>query len=376
MQPSRRALLDKILASRHFARTQTLGKILDYVCEKTAVSRESIKEYQIATEVLHRDQSFDPKLDPVVRVSMTGIRERLHRYFDEPGNRDSLRLVIPKGQYRADFIEAEPLPATEPSDDRESFKYFWGPYFEKSRSSLLVHTEPLFFREGFQTYVRNLYINSPPGAYDRLMQKLPELKGRDLHPSFHYLDTGEVNTMFLLLDFFHSFGVNVGVRNARTASWNELRDCNLVLVGSTRSNPFIDMLQEEDDFAVGEDEIRNVSPVGAELASYRGERYQDAKLSRYREYVLITRRPGASKSSTITVIGANHGRAIEGATSYLIDRHGIANLLSGMGIGDGSCLPMRFQILLKVEMIDLDDEIVDVELVSYRLDGLAKHANP
>ena len=234
-------------------------------------------------------------------------------------------------------------------------------------------TEPLFFREGFQTYVRNLYINSPQGAYQRLIERLPELKGRDLHPSYHYLDTGEVNSMFILLDFFHLFGVNASVRNARTASWNELRDCNLVLVGSTRSSPFIDMLQEETDFVVGPDEIRNLSPVGAELATY-GERYQDAKLSRYREYVVITRRPGASNCSTITIVAANHGRPIEGVISYLTAAR-LTKLLSAMGISDGLCLPTRFQILLKVEMIDADDEVIDVELVSYRL-GLAKHGNP
>jgi hypothetical protein len=366
MHPSRRALLDKILASRHFARTQTLGKILDYVCERTAESGESIKEYHIATEVLHRDQSFDPKLDPVVRVSMSGLRERLQRYFDEPGNRDSLRLVIPKGRYRAQFIETEPSHNTDSGDDPASFKSFWGAYLE-GRSSLLVHTEPLFFRDGWQTYVRNLYVNNPHAGSDRLVQRLPELKGRCLQASFHYLDAGEVNSMFVLLNSFHHFGVNVGVRNARTASWNEIRDCNLVLLGSTRTNSFIDMLQEETDFVVGEDDIRNLSPVGAELSSYQGERYQDAKLSRNRDYVLITRRPGASRSSVITMVAANHGRAIEGAVSYLTTPREITKLLSRMGIGHGSCLPMRFQILLKVEMIDSDDEIIDVELVSYRL---------
>jgi hypothetical protein len=35
MLPSQQDLLDRILASPHFAHTLTLGKILRYVCEKT-----------------------------------------------------------------------------------------------------------------------------------------------------------------------------------------------------------------------------------------------------------------------------------------------------------------------------------------------------
>ena len=107
MHSSQQALLDRILASPHFAQTLTLGRILSYVCENTAGTETRLKEYEIATEVLRREHSFDPKLDPVVRVSMKGVRERLQRYFDDAGKREALRLVIPKGQYRAEFIATQ-----------------------------------------------------------------------------------------------------------------------------------------------------------------------------------------------------------------------------------------------------------------------------
>jgi hypothetical protein len=44
-------------------------------------------------------------------------------------------------------------------------------------------------------------------------------------------------------------------------------------------------------------------------------------------------------------------------------------LLSTVGVDQRSSLAKRFQILLKVEMIDSDDEIVDVEYVSHRWSG-------
>jgi hypothetical protein len=367
MHPRQQALLARILASPQFAQTLTLGKILAYLCEHTVDTENSIKEYEIATQVLHRDQSFDPKLDPVVRVSMKGIRDRLQRYFDDAGEHETLRLAIPKGQYRAEFIESGPASDANWQDSAGVLKCFWAPYFAQKVTNLLVYTEPLFFREGWETYVRNLYCNDPENGYRQLIGRLPELRSRDLRPSFHYLDTGEVRSMFLLMQFLHELGAPVGIRNGRIASWNELRSCNLVLVGCTRTSPFIDMLQEERDFVVSEDEIRNLSPREAELPSYRGERYYDARLPRCREYALITRRPGASQNSTVTMIAANHGRAIEGAANYLITSREISKLLSTLNVDRFSALPKRFQILLRIEMIDMDDEIVDVEYVSHRL---------
>jgi hypothetical protein len=173
--------------------------------------------------------------------------------------------------------------------------------------------------------------------------------------------------MFLFMQLFHQLGAIAGVRNARIASWHEMRNSNLVLVGCARTNPFMDMLQEETDFIIAEDEIRNFALRDGELSSYRGERYHDSKLPRYREYVLITRRPGPCPNSTVTMIAANHGRAIEGATSHLTAGPEMLRLLSAINVDQRSPLPKRFQILLRVEMIDLDDEIVDVEYVTHRM---------
>jgi len=300
---------------------------------------------------------------------MKGIRLKLNRYFEDAGNRESLQLVIPKGQYSAHFIPNCSPPSPECHDMGQGLKLFWSSYLGQSRPTLVAYTEPLFFREGWGTYVRNLYVNDPGTGNRQLIERLPELEARELHPSFHYLDAGEVHSMFLLMQFFHQVSASVGVRNARTASWHELRNSNLVLVGCTRTNPFMDMLQEETDFLIAEDEIRNLALRVGEQPSYRGERYHDSKLPRYREYVLITRRPGPCPNSTVTMIAANHGRAIEGATSLLTNGPDIVKLLSAIQVNQRTALPKRFQILLRVEMIDLDDEIVDVEYVSHRMWG-------
>jgi hypothetical protein len=272
MKSSQQDLLTRILASPYFAHTVTLKRILSYVCENTVGTQNRLKEYEIATEVLRRDQSFDPKLDPVVRVSMKGIRDRLEKYFDDAGCRETLRLVIPKGQYHAEFIETQPPPSAETQDNTRLLKFFWRPYLQANKNNLLIHTEPLFFREGWETYVRNLYVNDSGRGHRQFLERLTELKGRALVPSYHYLDAGEVNSMFLFMQVFHDVGAPAGVRNARLTSWHEMRHANLVMVGCTRTNPFMDMLQEKACFYVAEDEIRNLAPAAGEQPSYKGIR--------------------------------------------------------------------------------------------------------
>jgi hypothetical protein len=128
----------------------------------------------------------------------------------------------------------------------------------------------------------------------------------------------------------------------------------------------MDTLQEQSDFVLTDEEIRNLSPREDEQSCYRGYRYRDGKLQRFSEYALVTRRQGATPGSSVTVIASNHGRAIEGAGNFLTLGGEIAKLLAKMGLDRVRVLPDRFQVLVRVDMIDLDDEVVNVEYVSHR----------
>ena len=86
MTDARQVLLQRILASKPFASADSLKHILQYLCECAAASPDvQPKEYEIAVQALGRTDSFDPKIDPIVRVSIASIRERLQRYFETEG---------------------------------------------------------------------------------------------------------------------------------------------------------------------------------------------------------------------------------------------------------------------------------------------------
>src|SRR5262245_24640196 len=74
--------LERILASDLFATADGLRRLLSFVVHETIAGRgEDVKEYSLAVSVLGKADSFDPKADPIVRVQMRRLRERLARYY-------------------------------------------------------------------------------------------------------------------------------------------------------------------------------------------------------------------------------------------------------------------------------------------------------
>jgi hypothetical protein len=366
---SRQQLLERILVSRQFAHAHTLKRILRYLCEAAEdPENPSPKEYDIALRAMGRPPSFDPRTDPVVRVSVASIRDRLLAYFATEGAGEPLRLYIPKGQYGAVFLEQG---ATEPVVEHEksppSLAKFWAPYFSGQAANVIVYTEPLFFRDDHGRFLRDIYVNDPAVSAKELQRKLPQFNVRQLSPSFHYLSAGEVHCMLSISRMFHELGIPVETRNSRTASWNELGNCNLVLLGSTRTNSFLDALQGDNSFIATADHIENRAPAPGEQECYRGHRYLDGKLPRLSEYAVVTRRPGLKPDRFVTTIAANHGRAIGGAGHILTLEDRVEGLLERMKLAPEEQLPAHFQLLIHVEMINIDDEVVHVDCVAHRI---------
>jgi hypothetical protein len=77
-----------------------LQQLLRYLVQKTFdSSAEALKEYTIGIEALGRPLDFDPKADPIVRVQIHRLRQKLKEYYESDGLHDSILIEIPKGQY-------------------------------------------------------------------------------------------------------------------------------------------------------------------------------------------------------------------------------------------------------------------------------------
>ena len=109
-----RKQLGKILASSGFQASKKQQSFVRYVVEETLQGRAAdLKAYTIALEVYNRDESFDPQMDPIVRVEAGRLRRALDHYYAAEGREDEVIIHIPKGGYRPIFIRSETQEVAE-----------------------------------------------------------------------------------------------------------------------------------------------------------------------------------------------------------------------------------------------------------------------
>ena len=95
-----RAQVDKILASRLFARSERLCRFLRFCVEHTLQEKdEQLKEQLVGVEVFDRRGDYDPRIDPIVRVEARRLRSKLKAYYTSSGRPDYLLIELPKGAY-------------------------------------------------------------------------------------------------------------------------------------------------------------------------------------------------------------------------------------------------------------------------------------
>lgn len=120
-----RAQLRRIQASPPFARSENLRKFLQFIVEQTLDGHEDhLKEYQVGIASLGRSKSYDPRIDPAVRVEARRLRSALDVYYANEGIADAVVIRLPKGGYVPVFAARpgppgvvstpEPLPVPAP----------------------------------------------------------------------------------------------------------------------------------------------------------------------------------------------------------------------------------------------------------------------
>jgi adenylate cyclase len=95
-----REQLERILSSEAFAGAGRHSRVLRYLVERTlAGDGDQLKEYVLGTEVFDRPDSYDPRIDSIVRVEVRRLRSRLDDYYRGPGVSDPVLITIPRGAY-------------------------------------------------------------------------------------------------------------------------------------------------------------------------------------------------------------------------------------------------------------------------------------
>jgi TolB-like protein len=99
--PEVRVALARILAGVGFVKARRTSRLLQFLVEKRLANAvRDINEYTIGIEVFERDPAtFSPGEDPVVRVQVGRLREKLKLYYASVAPRPEIVFAIPTGSY-------------------------------------------------------------------------------------------------------------------------------------------------------------------------------------------------------------------------------------------------------------------------------------
>jgi TolB-like protein len=92
--------LTKLLTSRIFARSERLGRFLQFTVDQVLAGKQNeLKEYVIGVEVYDRRSPYSPTVDSIVRSEALRLRRKLRQYYECDGKTDPVRIFFRPGSY-------------------------------------------------------------------------------------------------------------------------------------------------------------------------------------------------------------------------------------------------------------------------------------
>lgn len=126
--PEIQAALTRVSQSGLFLRSRQLQRMLRFLVEETLAGRgERLKEYVLGVELFGRPNSYDPRLDSLVRVEARRLRTVLDQYYAGEGSSDPVIIDLAKGSYAPCFRRRilDTSPDTHRSPMRSYGRWLW-----------------------------------------------------------------------------------------------------------------------------------------------------------------------------------------------------------------------------------------------------------
>ena len=444
--------VQRIIHSTTFRNALTLQQLFQFLAHKAiSGAKEGLKEYTIGVEAFGRKQNFDPKTDPIVRVQIHRLRQKLKEYYDAEGSHDPILIEIPKGHYLPSFEGATvpvadlnhgtpslldttfsvvtPLPGPDVESEgqqtpkgRRGFnwlsssraaiaaaaivvfatgfwagnkqmrnraggetassnpelafgksadpvKVFWARFFGNDPAPVIAYPDAVFLLDDSNDLFR-----FRQGASDsrgarvdphlaRQFASNPSLVAQagQLYYENGYTGTGELQGVAMLTGLFGQMGVKATIKPSRDLTPDDLKQHNVILLGSPFQNIAVAQLLSMGDFTFENPDSRreqwraqilNAHPRADESSTYRTERDPTSQVLKT-DYSLISIQPGVVPGRYIAVLGGLDTKGTEGATMFATSRPGVEELsraLAAFGESGAKGGTPVFQALVRVRL--------------------------
>jgi len=401
-------LARRIAGSSSFSRSTLLSNFLLYVCDRALSGKtEEISEHQIGVQVFGRRPGYNPSEDNIVRSYARHLRQRLDHYFETEGKEEELRLSIPRGKYvphfepnrpaqaavpdEEDGAEARPIlvPPKEPSKTRpvatagrsrlwriglvavalvllacgvlawtiaerrvsaspDTSHPLWAQLFNKSRETLLVPADDgivmiqnlTHHSVNLSEYISRDYV-SIKNPYNIDAQNMADLDQQ------RYTSMADLNTVLKFSRLPEATPERFTVRYARELHMEDLKDANAILIGSSFSNPWVELFQKNLNFEFeyqprpNESVIVNRHPLQGELPVYQN----DATAPSHRTYAVIALVPNLNDTGWVLLIEGLTMAGTQAGTDILFNREALLPVLDKARSQNGMLLP--FELLIE-----------------------------
>jgi hypothetical protein len=371
-----------------------------------------LNEYLIGREVFDRDDSYNPSADPIVRVGAHDVRKKLDLYYDGEGAGDSIRLEIRVGSYEPNFVRcgptgADPPAAVQPftgdslgalkprktallvlaaavifllvtvlllvssnqslrdkvdeiniSKDGSAYGSVWEPFLKADDLTLLVISNPSVYR--FSNAIdpdvvlrksvgltREQADNLASALKDKFVMRQNRIP-RLVLSNEDYTGMGEAIGLHRITDLFRTTGKGFLLKQSRTASAEDLKNHDVILLGSVWSNEWSGKLPVKEDFIYsGNATIQNRNPQPGEEAEYKPH-FDQVTGELTTDYALVTVKPNISFEDTVMVLAGVHSEGTEAAVEYVTVKNYLNDLNQRLSQFGGGGTRRYYQALLKV----------------------------
>lgn len=405
----KRDALERILASRHFQRSERLSSFLRHICEQNLAGRSSeINERDIGCAVFQLPKDFDPTIDGIVRSHASRLRRKLELYYLREGADETIRVIIPRGGYHPRFVEyqtAEPVitetpivlselpPPPAPPHPIQSqsppprrrllaaiaaciviacvatvaaaalWKHthaapsVWSTVLAADSQTIIVPGDSnLVMWEQMQH--RNVSLSEYiTGNFARTTYATPAEKTvAEMIVSRRY-------TSVLDLDIVHSISAiawglhqSPRLRFARDIRPNDLKDRNIILIGSSETNPWVQMFEGSMNFVLVKDQgdtahmvnqgdttyiVKNKHPQPGEPGSWRSDPTTQTHIA----FCKVTFAANGSEAGNVLILEGTSSAGTECAWEFLSDTAQMEHLRR-LGNAPVGSLP-HFEVLLR-----------------------------
>lgn len=378
-------LVTRIAESPSLSRAKQLREFLLYSSRWALTSPgKPLSEFEIAKNVMGRRDDFDAAYDNIVRVQATHLRRKLEAFFVTEGRDEETIVTLPKGAYTPVFLPSKPKAAYEvqgldserllsaptapivndlqSSASHWSFKRLWVLVAFLALVCLVLSLRLFFVHDSArdhtpqkanaQSILTPLLRNGKPvtivlpdlglSVVQNLLHReigpqeyasgqfpgdLHDVSDPKLREALNYIGVrraisySELNVVLELVKRLQAAGLNPSVRFARDIHVRDLGTGNIILVGSSRSNPWVSLFADRTNFRFIED------PATQEF-SFENQNPQSNEQKRYlptytphggNAYIDVAILSNATDSGYALLIDGSDAEVNESAVRYLLD---------------------------------------------------------